>query len=116
MKFDSVEEIAEYVRSAYRAQREGVPGGTTPKLELAAARPSPLVERAIELSGTDGITAAELRRALSPPIARERFEKALGDLESAGLAVRSLELRPDKRGNLRNQVVWRTEALADPRR
>jgi hypothetical protein len=109
--FDSIDEITEYVRSAYREQRRSQLGGvTTPKLALAAARPSPLVERAIELSGAEGITAAELQRALSPPIAKERFEKALWDLESAGLIVRSLERRPDKRGALREQVLWRTEA------
>lgn len=115
MTFESIDEIAKYVRNAYRAQRQTAPGGTTAKLGLGAARPSPLVERAIELSGTGGITDAELRRALSPPIAKERFEKAVWDLELAGLIVRSLERRPDKLGRIREQIVWRTEVLADPR-
>jgi hypothetical protein len=114
--FDSIDEITEYVRTTYRIQRQGVPGGTTPKLALGVARPSPLVERAIELSGSGGITSAELRRALSPPIAKERFEGALTELEAAGIIVRSLERRVDKRGHTRKQVVWRVEAQADPDR
>jgi hypothetical protein len=113
--FDSIDAIREHVAAAYREQRRGIPGGTTPKLALAAARPSPLVERAIELAGTEGITNAELRRALSPPIAKERFEKAMEQLEAAGLIVRSLETRPDRRGHYREQVIWRVEAVADPR-
>ncbi len=113
--FQSVDEIREYVRRAYRSQRAGIPGGRTPKLALAAAEPSPLIERAIELSGHAGIANAELRRGLSPPIAKERFEQALWRLENAGMIVRSLERRPDSRGHLRGQVVWRTESLADPR-
>lgn len=76
-------------------------------LDLAIARPSPLIERAIELSSPDGITDAELHRGL-PSIAKHRFEKAMWDLKSAGLIVRSLERRPDKAGRLRDQVVWRT--------
>jgi hypothetical protein len=115
MNFDPLEEIMEYVRAAYRAQRQGTPGGATPKLALGAALPSPLIERAIELAGTDGISNAELRRALSPPIAKERFERALSQLESTGMIVRSLERRRDKSGRLRDQVVWRTEALVDAR-
>lgn len=85
MTFYSIDEIAEYVRAAYRDQRQGVPGGKTQRLDLAAASPSPLIERAIELSGAEGIASAELRRALSPPIAKERFEQALWQLESAGI-------------------------------
>jgi len=115
MSFDSVDEITEYVRDAYKRQRQGIPGGTTPKLDLGAAEPSPLVEQAVELSGSEGITAADLRRALSPPIAKERFERAISRLESAGMIVRSFERRLDKRGVSRDQVVWRTEAQADPR-
>ena len=114
-QFETIEEIAEYVRDAYRQQRHGVPGGTTPKLDLAVVRPSPLIERAIELSGTEGITDAELRRRLSP-MAKARFETALADLKLAGFVVRSLERRPDKTGRDRNQVVWRSERNADPRR
>jgi hypothetical protein len=114
-KLESIEEIAQYVRDAYRAQRQaGMPGGTTPKLALAAARPSPLIERAIELSGSAGITAAALRRHLAP-IAVKRYEGALWQLESAGMIVRSLERRLDKRGTEREQIVWRTAGQADPR-
>jgi hypothetical protein len=116
MTFESVEEIVEYVREAYRAQRQPAwPGGKTPKLALGVAQPSPLIERAIQLSGREGITNAELRRLLAPPIAKERLEKALWSLEAAGMIVRSLERHPDKRGAQREQIVWRTEALADPR-
>ena len=83
-EFNSIEEIAEHVREAYRRQRQVPYGGTTPKLDLSAARPSPLIDRAIDLSGAAGISNADLRRALCPPIAKERFERAMHDLESAG--------------------------------
>lgn len=55
-----------------------------------------------------GITDADLRRGLTPPIAKERFERAIWELESAQMITRSMEERPDKRGHSRRQRVWRS--------
>jgi hypothetical protein len=115
VEFRSLSEIIEYVREAYRVQGRRNADGTVERLELAVARPSPLIERAIAFHGPVGVTNATLRRELVPPIASARFEHALSDLESSALIVRSLERRRDRRGRLRAQVVWRTAAFADPR-
>lgn len=104
-------EIADYVVSAYRWQRAPRLGGT-PRLPLGVAVPDPLVERAIGLSGANGITAADLRRGLAA-LAKDRLEKALWRLEEAGMIARTLELRPDAAGRPRKQVIWRAEASTE---
>lgn len=102
----SIEEVAEFVWFAYAVQRHE--GG---RLSLAVAEPDTLVDRAIELAGDLGIRDARLREVLRG-LAKKRLEMALHRLQGAGTVTCAKETRTDRRGNLREQVVWhhRTES------
>ena len=109
MRFRSREEITEYVRRSYASQdasfrRTGVSGATTGELPLGVAEPDVLIEEAIRLSEPEGITDAVLRRVV--PVGKERFERGLWRLREAERIRRTKERRHDRRGSLREQVIW----------
>lgn len=108
-KFSCIEEITSFINEAYADQRGSYP--RAPRLALAVAKPDILIEEAVRLSGADGMSNADLRRAMGR-LSQERFDRAIWHLSEAGVIVRSKERRRDRAGRRRELVVWR---LAQPR-
>jgi hypothetical protein len=77
-----------------------------PRLPLAVAEPGPLMTHAVCLAGPGGITLRQLRELLDLLDAR-RFRRGLLQLRAGGRVAETRELRPDRAGDLRPQVVLR---------
>jgi len=63
------------------------------------------LEDALFKAGADGLTRQQLQELVS--MGKERFDNALQLLGGPPLAERTKERRPDRRGHLREQVVFR---------
>jgi hypothetical protein len=101
---DDLIAVREYVLRSYAEQR-GRQWGRTPRPPLGVAEPEVLMELAIRLGGSEGLTSLELRQAV--PVGQQRFERGLRRLQEAGIIQRTKERRPDRAGRLRDLVVWR---------
>ncbi len=91
----------------YRAKALGVPfnGG---RLSLAVAEPGPLMEHAVSVVGSDGITLQELRDIFGP-LGKERFDRGVKFMRDAGNVTERREKRPNRAGLAQSQVVFRAE-------
>lgn len=72
---------------------------------LRAAEPGPLMERAVEITGEDGMTLQQLREVFSL-LGKERFERGLRFMRDAGEVAEQRERRPNRAGRLQEQVVF----------
>jgi len=102
--FDTVEEIADFVRAAHK-----------PRLEPASkcgqaliTQPAALIERAVELAGPDGLTRQRLMTFVFRSMSKERFESGCDAMLRHGRVTATTELRPNKKGGWTNQDVYRT--------
>jgi len=74
------------------------------KLPLAVAEPGVLIEQAVKLAGSDGITVQALREVFSL-LRAERLERGLAYARGAGLIAERREKRPNRAGRPQEQVV-----------
>jgi hypothetical protein len=63
----------------------------------------------------DEVKATDFHIKPLAAVAKERLDRAIWQLESAGLIIRSNGRRPDAAGRMRDQVIWRVDRHADPR-
>jgi hypothetical protein len=107
----TLQDIWDYVWSGYAvtidARRRVVLGvRQEPRLPLAVAEPGPLMTHLVGLAGPAGITLQELRERFDLLDTR-RFNRGLMQLRAGGDVAETTELRPDRDGDLRPQVVLR---------
>jgi hypothetical protein len=110
-KLRTLQDVWDYVWSGYAvtidARRRIMVGvRSEPRLPLAVAEPGPLMTHAVYLAGPAGMTLQQLRE-LFDLLDNRRFERGLVQLRAGGGVVETTELRPDRAGALRPQVVLR---------
>jgi hypothetical protein len=79
-------------------------GFTWGRLPLAIAEPGALIERAVRLQASDGLTRQEALEVFKI-LGRERFDRGLAWAREAGRIQAVREQRPDRAGRTRLQVV-----------
>ena len=70
------------------------------------AEPGLLIERAVRLAGSDGLTLQQLRD-LFDMLGKERLDRGMEFARGAGLTEETWEKRPNRAGRLEGQVVLR---------
>lgn len=73
-------------------------------LPLSVAEPGPLMERAVQIAGTDGLTLQQLRSVFAR-LGKERYDRGLAFMRHAGNVTEATERRPNRAGRLQAQVV-----------
>ena len=74
------------------------------ELPLAVAEPGPLIEHAVKLAATNGLTLQELRDLFSQ-LGADRLDRGLVFARGTGLIVERHEKRPNRAGKMQEQVV-----------
>lgn len=115
----TLDDVREYVSEGYRAlgakgrlaralrearnepppRFEFEPG----RLPLGLAEPGPLMERAVQVAGGDGITMRQLRDDVFAPLGAERFDQGLSQMRGVR---KEREKRPNRAGRMQEQVVF----------
>jgi hypothetical protein len=96
------EDVSLFIDAAYQKKLGD------PSLPLAVAEPGPLIERAVEIAGQDGMTLQQVR-ALFGRLGKERLERGLDMARVAGRVTEVREKRPNRAGRLQEQVVLRAQ-------
>ena len=104
---ERVDDVRDYILDVYY-QFAPSPGGGRPPgpLPLAVAEPAILIERAVEVSGPDGISAQELRMIFGL-VDTDRYERGLTLARGAGAINNTWEKRPGLTGAPDWQVIFR---------
>src|SRR5262249_25169266 len=105
--FDTVDEVADFVRSAYKPYLEPTTWVSRP----LTARPAGLMERAVELAGPDGMTRQRLMTFVFRPMGKEKFENGCDMMLRRGQVIASTELLPNRKGGKSNQIVYRVPPI-----
>ena len=101
-------EIEAYVGWSYNMgarMLSAAPGETVSgRLPLEVAEVGPLMERSVQVAGSEGLTLQELRRIFAP-LGKERFDRGLKFARESGRVTETRESRPNKSGRPQMQVV-----------
>ena len=76
------------------------------RLPTVVAKPGLLIERAVGLAGSDGLTLQQVRD-LFDMLGKERLDRGMEFARGAGLTEETWEKRPNRAGRLQGQVVLR---------
>lgn len=106
----TLDDVRRFVTGSYAAvmaSRESLRGlPPLDRLPLAVAEPGPLMEHAVHLAGTEGVTRQELIEVFSL-LGKERCERGLAFLRAGGRVVEATEHRPNSAGRQQAQLVFR---------
>jgi hypothetical protein len=75
-------------------------------LPTVLAKPGLLIERAVRLAGSDGLTLQQVRD-LFDMLGKERLDRGMEFARGAGLTEETWERRANRAGRLQRQVVLR---------
>ena len=113
----TLDDVRDFIREGYRAS--GDPntrlnrdrpqlayGFEWGRLPTVVAEPGLLIERAVGLAGSDGLTLQQVRD-LFDMLGKERLDRGMEFARGAGLTEETWETRPNRAGRLQGQVVLR---------
>ena len=113
----TLDDVRDFIREGYRAS--GDPnsrlnrdrpqlayGFEWGRLPTVVARPGLLIERAVRLAGSDGLTLQQVRD-LFDMLGKERLDRGMEFARGAGLTEETWEKRANRAGRLQGQVVLR---------
>jgi hypothetical protein len=106
--------VQDFILEGYRASGDGYSvwnrgrplayGFEWGKLPLAVAEPGPLIERAVRIAGTEGLTLQRLRETFDH-LGQERLNRGLAWARGARMLDERREMRPNRAGRGQEQVV-----------
>lgn len=113
----TLDDVRDFIREGYRASGDpntrlnrdrpqlayGFEWGRLPPV---VAEPGLLIERAVGLAGSDGLTLQQVRD-LFDRLGKERLDRGMEFARGAGLTEETWEKRPNRAGRLQGQVVLR---------
>lgn len=107
----TLEDVQRFVAHAYsvagqRGQQTRLGKTYEGPLRLAVAEPGPLIEHAVRVAGSQGLTRQELRGVFWM-LGKERWERGVGTMRAGGRVVEASERRLNRVGRPQQQVVFR---------
>jgi hypothetical protein len=114
----TLDDVRDFVREGYRASGDLNSRWNRDRPQLAygfewgglppvVAKPGLLIERAVHLAGSDGLTLQQVRD-LFEMLGKERLDRGMEFARGAGLIEATWEKRPNRAGRLQGQTVLRT--------
>jgi hypothetical protein len=113
----TLDDVRDFIREGYRASGDPDSRWNRDRPQLAygfewgrlptvVAEPGLLIERAVRLAGSDGLTLRQVRD-LFDMLGKERLDRGLEFARGAGLIDETWEKRANRAGRLQGQVVLR---------
>src|SRR5687768_16053123 len=113
----TLDDVRDFIREGYRASGDPNSGWNRERPRLAygfewgglptvVAEPGLLIERAVRLAGSDGLTLQQIRD-LFDMLGKERLDRGLEFARGAGLIEETWEKRANRAGRLQGQAVLR---------
>lgn len=113
----TLDDVRDFIREGYRASGDPYTRLNRDRPQLAygfewgrlppvVAEPGFLIERAVGLAGSDGLTLQQVRE-LFDRLGKERLDRGMEFARGAGLTEETWEKRPNPAGRLQGQVVLR---------
>jgi hypothetical protein len=113
----TLDDVRDFIREGYRASGDPKSGSNRDKPQLAygfqwghlptvVAEPALLIEHAVRLAGSDGLTLRQVRD-LFDMLGKERLDRGMEFARRAGLTEETWEKRANRAGRLQGQAVLR---------
>jgi hypothetical protein len=113
----TLDDVRDFIREGYRASGDRNSRWNRDRPQLAygfewgglppfVAKPGLLIERAVHLAGSDGLTLQQVRD-LFDMLGKERLDRGMEFARGAGLIEATWEKRANRAGRLQGQVVLR---------
>ena len=113
----TLEDVRDFIREGYRASGDPKSRWNSDRPQFAygfewgglppvVAKPGLLIERAVHLAGSDGLTLRQVRD-LFDLLGKERLDRGMEFARGAGLTEETWEKRANRAGRLQGQVVLR---------